>query len=314
MPPELAPGHETRAGAQAVPFGFWSSPVRNSDAPILEQLLSEVVCTVGSGGWYSFPRGWSMPARVVPNVVVFICVDGQLGVEIGGEPVSVGAGEVVLAPAGMRQRVSNSGISPVSFYTVHLEARLYGVLDMPGVYRLAMWLRPSNDGLDEMMVAAHRIVDGLSSQRPGRALSANGDGARLVAAIWRETVATRDGQSPVAAATARDLARLAPVFQLIQQYAAEPLNLRRMAATVHLEPTYFSSIFKRVTGMPPHRYLAAYRLQQVRNRLISTQDPIRKIALATGYTDAFYLSRVFRRAEGMSPSAYRTSHDRPALP
>lgn len=314
MPPDLAPGHDLRVLAHDPPVGFWSSPGGDGDAPILEQLLSEVVCTVGSCGWYSFPRGWSVPARVVPNVVVFICVDGRLGVEIGGEPVSVGPGEVVLAPAGVRQQVGNGGTSPVSFYTVHLAARLYGMLDMPGVYRLPMALRPSNDGLEEMVGAAHRIVDGLASQRPGRALAANGDGARLLAALWRETVATGDSQSPVAAATAGDLARLAPVFQLIQQYPAEPLTLHRMAATVHLQPTYFSLIFKRVTGMPPHRYLAAYRLQQVRNRLISTRDPIGKIALATGYNDAFYLARVFRRAEGMSPSAYRTSHDRPALP
>lgn len=296
------------------PTGFWPGPDRAGDPRILERLLSGVVCTVSSCGWYEFPSGWAVPGRVLPNHVAFVCVAGQVNLDIGGDRYRVSAGEVFVTPPGIRQIVSNDGLEPVRFYTVHFVARLHGVLDMPTVYHLPLSQRPSQLGMRQILDAAGRIVDEFRTQRAGCALAANGDGARMLAILWREAIANGDGQSPVGAATAGDLARLGPVFQMIQQRHAEPLTLAGLAAAVHLEPTYFATIFKRVTGMPPHRYVAAYRLQQVRNLLITTRESITSIALVTGYNDAFYLSRVFRREEGMSPSAYRKSQDRPAIP
>jgi AraC-like DNA-binding protein/quercetin dioxygenase-like cupin family protein len=297
------------------PTGFWAMPDRAGDGHVLERLLGGVACSVSGCGWYEFPPGWAVPERVLPNHVAFVIVGGRITLEIAGARHRVEAGQVFLAPPSIRQAVCNDGTTNVRFYTVHFVARLHGVLDVPTAYHMPMALEPSTEGMALIVAAVRRIVDELTERQPGCALAANGDCARLLAIIWRESLAAGDGQEPIeAAATPRDLARLGPVFQTIHQHYDERLRLGQLAAIVHLEPTYFATIFKRVTGLAPHQYIAAYRLRQVRNLLTSTRDPIGAIAISSGYGDGFYLSRVFRRAEGMSPSEYRKSHDRPALP
>lgn len=72
-----------------------------------------------------------------------------------------------------------------------------------------------------------------------------------------------------------------------------------------VHPAYFSALFKRVTGLPPRAYLTQYRLDRVRELLLSTDLPIARIAQQAGFSDQSYLSRVFREGEGSSPTEYR---------
>ena len=104
------------------------------------------------------------------------------------------------------------------------------------------------------------------------------------------------------------------MLHAIQSRYAERLTLEQMADLVHLHPAYFSTIFRRATGLPPSHYLARYRLRRARDMLLSTDRSIREIAAATGFRDPFYLSRTFRRATGISPSEYRKAQGGTELP
>jgi AraC family transcriptional regulator, arabinose operon regulatory protein len=68
-------------------------------------------------------------------------------------------------------------------------------------------------------------------------------------------------------------------------------------------------VFKGLAGLPPIRYLARYRLDRVRELLLSTDLTVAEIAARTGFRDPFYLSHAFRQAEGMSPSVDRRTKD-----
>ena len=62
------------------------------------------------------------------------------------------------------------------------------------------------------------------------------------------------------------------------------------------------------------QYVARYRLNRVRELLLSTDHSVKEIAAETGYRDHSYLDRVFRRSEGCSPGEYRRAKRSPLLP
>jgi len=305
-----------RPGVNEVAFGSRSTPGRAGDPDVLEGLLGSVTCALSSVGWYAFPSGWAMPERALEWHIAYLCVDGALEITRSGAGATVvlGAGELYLTGAVERHRLANSGPGPLHLLTVHFTARIHDVLDMPPVYGLPGRSRPSPDGWSAMEAAVRRMLDELAARDPGSALAANAGCAWFVTLLWRESVRASGGRTPAVSSTASDLVRLAPVFRLIHERYADRPTLAQLAEVVHLDPDYFATVFKRVTGAPPLQYVAAFRLGRVRTLLAATDEPIGEIAARTGYSDAFYLSRAFRRAYGMSPSAYRKSRESPDLP
>ncbi|CAA9234053.1 MAG: hypothetical protein AVDCRST_MAG77-1287 [uncultured Chloroflexi bacterium] len=284
-----------------------------------ETLLAHVTCSVVQAGcWLPVPPDWSLDVPGRPNYTFWLCTGGWAEYRLDSQPHVLTAGSVILAPPRQRRQGRHDPCDPLHLYTVHLNARLYGVLDAPAVCRLPTALRPAPDVFAGMVAAAHEIVEELAAARPGYALVANGACARLLALFWRESLAQRPpAQSPAGggagpqAPAFGELARLAPVFRMIEECHAEPLALRDLAAAAHLHPAYLSTVFRQAVGVSPLRYLARYRLDRARELLLSTDLTVATIASRAGFGDPRYLSRVFRRAEGITPAAYRYSKKSP---
>ncbi|MBR4910899.1 MAG: helix-turn-helix transcriptional regulator [Clostridia bacterium] len=69
--------------------------------------------------------------------------------------------------------------------------------------------------------------------------------------------------------------------------------------------SYFIQVFKKATGMAPHRYLTQVRINYAKEMLIFTDIPAAKIGEICGYPDNNYFSRIFKKIEGVSPTQYR---------
>jgi len=83
------------------------------------------------------------------------------------------------------------------------------------------------------------------------------------------------------------------------------ITIEALSAECNLSPTHFTRAFKATTGKPPHQWRLSYRIEQVKNALRNTDDPICDIATACGFADQSHLTRVFSRAVGTSPAAWR---------
>jgi AraC family transcriptional regulator of arabinose operon len=303
-----------RTSQSELPTGGQRSPEALGNDRGLEGLFGHVRCTVLQAGWFPCAPTWRLPPRIMPNHIVWVCVGGGAEYLIGGQAYSLKPGGVLISPPRVLQEAHHDPSDPLRVYTVHFVARLYGVLDMPALCPLPTLLTPEPQRMAEIVEVTHCIVAELAAARPAFALAANGACAHLLALLWREAEAASSGSGLKRTPRAAEVTRLAPAFHAIHSGYAAPVSLEALAATVHLHPVYFSTLFKRVTGLPPLRYVSQYRLDRARELLLSTTLSVREIARQTGHRDPFYLSRVFRRAEGLSPTEYRCSRQEPGLP
>jgi len=303
----------TQAGALPQGALIDAQPDEAGDGLQLEALLAHVTCTVlRAGCWLPVPSDWQLRQAVSPHYVALICVGGAADYVFDGQPHAVEKGGVLLVPPRLVREGRHDPAHPLHLYAVHFQARLYGVLDMPAAYRLPVAYRPTPERMDAIVRLAQGIVGEFARREAGYVLAANAACAQIVSLIWRE--ASSGGASPSGLASPRRVARLAPVFGIIQARFAEVLTLEQLAEAVHLHPAYFSTVFRQTVGLPPLRYLAHYRLDRVRELLLSTDLPVSAIAARTGFLDPTYLNRVFRRAEGITPTAYRRSKKNPTFP
>lgn len=96
--------------------------------------------------------------------------------------------------------------------------------------------------------------------------------------------------------------------EYIEQHLAHPLSLEEVSAVVHLNPSYFSTIFKRDTGQNFSEYVTMMRINLAKRLLTETTYRISEISEQVGYTDHCYFSRLFTKYVGIKPSAYRKLH------
>ena len=89
------------------------------------------------------------------------------------------------------------------------------------------------------------------------------------------------------------------------------ISIQELAASCSLSQSRFMYLFKKQTGMAPHAYQQALRIQNCMTLLTSTQLRISDICELSGYQDPLYFSRIFKKMTGMAPSQYRNQRMAP---
>lgn len=96
--------------------------------------------------------------------------------------------------------------------------------------------------------------------------------------------------------------------EMIASDLAAETPLVEIAAACGLSAAHFARAFKASTGLTPHGWLQACRLDRARALLDGRPARISCVASESGFSDQSHMSRVFKRAMGMSPSAYARLH------
>jgi AraC family transcriptional regulator len=84
-------------------------------------------------------------------------------------------------------------------------------------------------------------------------------------------------------------------------------GVTELSATVGMNVDHFSRMFKRSTGLAPHRYLDNIRLERAKQLLAEGRKAMIDIAFEIGYANPSQFSAFFRKRTGLSPTAFRRS-------
>ena len=85
------------------------------------------------------------------------------------------------------------------------------------------------------------------------------------------------------------------------------LTLESLSKRANLSPYHFARTFKRHVGVSPHDFLIEARINLAAFYLKSSDDPIKNIAYACGFSNESSFCTTFKNRLGATPSAYRMS-------
>jgi AraC-like DNA-binding protein len=98
------------------------------------------------------------------------------------------------------------------------------------------------------------------------------------------------------------------IMELIHKKYTDPmLSVVYIADQFHLSESYFSHLFKGLSGESFSVYLEKMRLAKARELLRDTYHDIEEISRRVGYFNSTSFRRAFKRMYGISPSAFRSA-------
>ena len=86
-------------------------------------------------------------------------------------------------------------------------------------------------------------------------------------------------------------------LEYIDENLDQPFTMRDAATRVHLNPSYFSVLFKDEMGMTFSEYVTRRRLQRAKDMLLRTKLTVAEIAERVGYQSAKHFAKMFRHTK-----------------
>jgi AraC family transcriptional regulator len=260
---------------------------------------------------YSASPAWeySAPALTHHRLVLVIRPPQDLELRFDGvkRHVPPPAGAIILVPAGTPGQVHWSG----GFDWVHV------YLEPGQVARVAAeafdldparLMVPPLDALDlpNLRAAMAAVNAELTSGGAGGRLAAESLANVLAVQLIRHVLAPRspargrDGTLP--------RGRLRAVVEYIEEHLDASPSLEQMAAIARISPYHFARQFKTSTGLPPHQYVIARRVDRAQHLLQEGGDfSLAEVAVHAGFSDQSQFCKHFKRTLGVTPGQFRMS-------
>lgn len=99
---------------------------------------------------------------------------------------------------------------------------------------------------------------------------------------------------------------LEKTIDILREHSAEPFNLNDLADFVGVHPTHLARVFRQFERCTIGDYIRQIRIENARNRIISSNESLVEIALNTGFADQTHFSRSFKNVTGMTPKEFRS--------
>jgi AraC family transcriptional regulator len=282
----------------------------------LKILPSEPVASSDRLGWvgleaarYRAARAFefSPPALTHHRLVLFIRPPEKLDLRYDGvrRHVPPPAGSISLVPAGIPSRWRPSGRR--DFLHIYLEPGL-----VERVAAEAFGLDPTRvsvpplDGLDlpQLRAAMAAVGAELTAGGAGGPLAAESLANVLAVHLIRHVSVPRRPERGRDGALPRE--RLRAVLDYIEEHLDGSPTLGELAAVARLSPYHFARQFRAATGLPPHQFVIARRVERAKQLLQGEADlSLAEVAAHAGFSDQSVFCRHFKRLVGVTPGRFR---------
>lgn len=263
---------------------------------LFKQYLSNVQTNLFIADISKVSPDWGNPSFIPDAHKFYFFMEGEGWIRINGAEYSPKPGQLFLIPEGVRQAHGTVGGNTFRMYWCHFSA---GVSDLNVLQALE---KPDCIDVDELdkverlfkdLIHYHRSDDLLAGWRVNSIL------LELLCYYFE-----RSGIRRVNLAGSATHQAVETVVQYMEEHLSEPLSVKDLAKQVHLNPNYFSQLFRNMLGLSPIHYLNRMRMEEAKTLLAGTELTVSKIAAKVGI-ELHYFSRMFKMQEGHSPSEYR---------
>ena len=90
-----------------------------------------------------------------------------------------------------------------------------------------------------------------------------------------------------------------------REHLRREMRVEELASQIALSTSYFFRAFKTTFGETPRAYITRLRLELAQELMLSTEDSLTYIAVASGFADQSHLCKAFRRVLAETPGAWR---------
>ncbi|MGN9907614.1 AraC family transcriptional regulator [Phytohabitans sp. LJ34] len=163
---------------------------------------------------------------------------------------------------------------------------------------------PSTPATSSLRGCVHRIVDEMTSTKPGAAFAIRQHGQLLLLEILRTFMSTND-LPPGWLAALRD-ERLRPALDLMHDRPERAWSLHELARAAAMSRTTFAVRFREVAGTPPLTYLTRWRMLLAQRALRDGNVRIASLAAKLGYASEAAFSTAFKREVGEAPLRFKS--------
>ncbi|ETX28962.1 helix-turn-helix transcriptional regulator [Roseivivax isoporae] len=276
--------------------------------------VTEKIRSIGPVRWHQFdtvlPAYWEAAGAtggrgsyVSANPRISVFFDDVSSIRVLEGTASRPLPRAIFVPAGMALQTMFTRPLVFSHLDVHMDAGwavdvLSGAMSRAAALRLLAQPAERHD-TGPLEVIARLLVDELDAASCPD-LYAQSLAGSLVAAIL--DIGAEGQEARRARLTA---AQMRKVCQRFDAGGGRGLPVAHLAAAVNLSESWFSQVFKNTTGMTPHQWQRARRIEHARALLSDTSLGVADVADRLGFSDQAHLTRTFRQVVGETPAAWR---------
>jgi AraC-like DNA-binding protein len=212
-------------------------------------------------------------------------------------------GQASLVPAGMPVWCYSDQIERVD--AVRLVLDVNRVFELMGdEFKVAALAEPRLTFFDENLQALARLLASSQDEMPSFHLFGDSVVTAIVARTSHLCAANRPAASRRLGLSKRQLAN---VTAFLHDNLSRSVRLSELASLAGLSASQFGRAFKVSTGMTPHKWHLAARIEYAKRMLVDRQNCLVDIALEAGFSEQSHFTRAFTAANGISPHAWRRS-------
>ena len=102
--------------------------------------------------------------------------------------------------------------------------------------------------------------------------------------------------------------RISTIISHIRSNLYENQDIDQLAKIACMSKDHFIRIFKKETGDTPNAYITKKKMEAAELLLITSDEPIKNVAIKLGYDDCSYFNKTFKKYSGITPQQYRMAH------
>jgi AraC family transcriptional regulator len=230
---------------------------------------------------------------------------GRMEATIGADDFEISAGDVALTGIGQAHAARAEA---VDFVSISISPVLINelVTEIGLTRATAEIVFRETHVRDEIIIqSARAIASEIADERLGHAAMLDALVRQLAIHLLRSHLTVRkSAQIELSRAGPVDR-RLRRAIEFMHDNYSRELALEEIASAAYLSEYHFARLFKQITGVTVHVYLANLRLEHARKLLAETELAISEIATRVGYQSQSHFTKIFKSVTGVTPRVYR---------